>query len=73
MMMKAGMRMRSGISRLSSEMTRLEHISTNVVARPMPRPLTAAVVMASVGHMPSTRRKVGFSVTRPFVTIRFMS
>ncbi len=42
-------------------MTALEPISTAVVARPMPMPFMATVVMARVGHMPSTRRNVGFS------------
>ena len=35
----------------------------------MPMPLLAAVVMASVGHMPSTMRNVGFSSMMPFMKI----
>jgi len=31
----------------------------------MPRPLTASVVTASVGQVPSTRRSDGFSFKRP--------
>lgn len=49
----------------SAEMAMLEHTSTNVAARPMPRPLTASVVTASVGQVPSTRRSDGFSFKRP--------
>ena len=49
----------------SKEMNRFEHTSTKVVARPIETPFIAAVVTPSVGHMPSIRVKVGFSVIRP--------
>ena len=49
------------------EITMLENTNTNVVASPMPTPEDAAVEMASVGHMPSSRRNVGFSFKRPLV------
>ena len=65
--MNPGIRTRSGMMWRSMEITMLENTSTNVVARPMPTPEDAAVEMASVGHMPSTRRNVGFSFKRPLV------
>ena len=65
--MKAGMRTLSGIRDLSKEMTMLDIVRTNAVARPMHMPLTAEVVVARVGHMPKTRTQVGFSFMRPFI------
>ena len=64
--MNAGMRTWSGMNLRSIEIAALEPISTNVAAAPMPRPFSAQVVTASVGHVPSTSRKVGFSVITPF-------
>ena len=63
--MKAGMRTLSGMKFLMSEMTMFDKISTAIVATPMPNPLAALVVVPSVGHMPSTSTKVGFSLTIP--------
>ena len=51
---KAGIRILSGITFRSREITRFEPIRTAVTDRPMPRPLIADVVTASVGHMPNT-------------------
>ena len=48
------MRTLSGIRDLSKEITMLDIVRTNAVARPMHMPLTAEVVVASVGHIPST-------------------
>ena len=45
----------------------MERISTNVVARPIPKPLMADVVVPKVGHIPRTRTKVGFSLIIPLV------
>ena len=39
--------------------------STNVVAAPIASALTAVLVTASIGHMPSTCTKTGFSFQRP--------
>ena len=64
-----GMRTLSGVRFLTSDMTTLEHINTNIVANPIDIPLTADVVVASVGHIPSRRTNVGFSCTMPFITI----
>ena len=64
--MKAGMRIRSEMIFRSREISKLEQISTAVVARPMPMPFMAAVVTPRVGHIPSISTKVGFSVIRPF-------
>ena len=67
--MKTGMRTLSGVMLLMHEMTMLEQMSTNMVAKPMERPLMADVVVASVGHMPSSNTKIGFSLTSPLVRI----
>ena len=48
------------------EITIFEQMSTNMVANPMDIPLVADVVVAKVGHIPSTRAKVGFSLRIPF-------
>jgi hypothetical protein len=47
----------------------LEHRSTNVVAKPIDIPLIAEVVVASVGHIPNTKAKVGFSLNMPFSNV----
>ena len=67
--MYAGRRTLSGMILRRAEMAMFEQIRTNVAATPMPRPLTARVVTARVGQVPSTRRREGFSFRRPFVTI----
>ena len=43
----------------SREIKRFENASTAVVASPIPRALVTDVVVASVGHMPSTNTNVG--------------
>ena len=63
--MNAGILTESGMIFLSMEISILDITSTAVVESPMPIPLTAEVVTASVGHMPSIRTNVGFSLTRP--------
>ena len=63
--MKQGMRTLSGIKFLSSEITKLEPISTKDAAAPMPTAFMTLVVVAMVGQVPRTRRKVGFSVIMP--------
>ena len=67
--MKTGMRTLSGVRLLSSEMTTLVQMSTTIVASPIDSPLMADVVVARVGHMPSIRTNVGFSLTMPFLMI----
>ena len=63
--MKLGIRTASGTRLLIMEMTVLEQMRTNIVASPMAIPLAAELVVASVGHIPSRRTKVGFSVVMP--------
>ena len=65
----AGIRTESGMILRSMEIRRLDITSTAVVDRPIPIPLTADVVTASVGHIPSIRTKIGFSVIRPFFNL----
>jgi hypothetical protein len=61
------MRTLSGISPAISDMATLDSISTNVVASPIPIPLMAEVVVASVGHIPKTSTKMGFSLMTPLL------
>ena len=66
---KAGMRTLSGMKFFNSEMSTLLRIKTKVVAAPMPMPLTrGGSHPPGWGHMPSTKRKVGFSSSRPFLS-----
>ena len=50
----------------------LAHTRTAMVESPIPRPFTAAVVTASVGHIPRNNTKVGFSFRIPFKNIFFI-
>ena len=61
----AGIRTRSGIIFRNAEINKLEKTRTAVVDSPMPTPLMAVVVTARVGHIPSIRTKVGFSLIIP--------
>ena len=61
----AGILTRSGMIFRRAEIIRLENTKTAVVDSPMPTPLTAVVVTAKVGHIPSISTKVGFSLTMP--------
>jgi hypothetical protein len=62
---KAGIRILSGITFFNMAMATLEPINTIVVDKPIPTPLMADVVTAKVGHMPNTKRKIGFSGMMP--------
>ena len=63
--MYEGIRILSGMIFLSNEITKLEAIKTAVVVKPIPRPLIEEVVTAKVGHIPSIKIKVGFSLMIP--------
>ena len=52
-----------------AEIKRVDIIRTHIVELPIPTPLMALVVTASVGHIPSIRTSVGFSLMTP-LTIR---
>ncbi len=65
---KAGILTLSGIIFLKREINMLLSASTTMVVSPIPRPFTAEVVTASVGHMPSISTNVGFSLTSPFIS-----
>jgi hypothetical protein len=41
--------------------------STNVVAKPIPKPFMAEPVVPSVGHMPNSRTNTGFSLINPLL------
>ena len=61
----AGILTLEGITLRKREIKRLLRASTTMVVSPIPSPLMAEVVTASVGHMPSISTKVGFSFTTP--------
>ena len=61
----AGIRTLSGMIFLSKEIITLLSARTTIVVSPIPRPFIAEVVTARVGHIPSIRTKVGFSLIRP--------
>src|SRR3990170_735052 len=63
--MKAGILIISGIIFRNKEIMMFEETRTKAVAIPIPTPLTAEVVTASVGHIPKTRRKSGISSHKP--------
>lgn len=61
----AGIRTLSGIKFLRREIIKLDAARITVVVSPIPIPLVADVVIASVGHIPSISTKVGFSLMIP--------
>ena len=67
--MNTGMRTLSGVMLLRHDITKFVQISTAIVANPIAMPFIADVVVASVGHIPSIRTNVGFSLTMPFLMI----
>ena len=69
MTMNAGIRTLSGMIFFINDITILEHINTNIVARPIPIPFSAEVVVPNVGHIPNKRTKVGFSLVIPLSII----
>jgi hypothetical protein len=67
--MNTGMRTLSGVTLFKQEITKFVQMSTAMVASPIDIPFMAEVVVASVGHIPSIRTNVGFSLTIPFLII----
>ncbi len=58
----------AGLENLPREETiTFDPVRTKMTARPIQKPFSAAVVMARVGHRPSTSRNVGFSRTNPLL------
>ena len=53
----------------SKDTSAFEHTRTKVAASPIPKPLNALVVTASVGQVPRTSLNTGFDVIMPFVKI----
>ena len=66
--MYAGIRTFDGITFLNAEIAILEHIRTIDAEMPMPIALETEVVVASVGQVPRTKRKTGFSTIMPLVS-----
>ena len=52
--MNAGILILSGITFLSNEITKFEHVKTTAVESPIPIPFIAELVTARVGHIPIT-------------------
>ena len=50
-------------------MTKLLPVRTKVVASPIPAPLVAEVVSASVGQVPNSRTSTGFSFQIPLQNV----
>jgi hypothetical protein len=67
--MNTGMRTLSGVMLFKHDITKLVQMSTAIVAKPIDIPFMAEVVVANVGHIPSIRTNVGFSLTMPFLMI----
>ena len=67
--MKAGILTLSGTRFFNNEIAILLNIKTNIVHNPIPIPFIAEVVVPSVGHIPNSKQKVGFSFIMPFITI----
>ena len=67
--MNAGIRTLSGITFLNIDINQFDIIRTTRVESPIPNPLTADVVTARVGHIPSISTKVGFSFTIPLYNL----
>ncbi|MPM66393.1 hypothetical protein SDC9_113300 [bioreactor metagenome] len=65
--MKEGILTLLGITDETDEITTLDIIRTKVVASPIPKPFIADVVVPSVGHIPSKRTNMGFSLIIPLV------
>ena len=66
---KQGIRTLSGMTLRSKDTSAFEHTRTKVAASPIPKPLNALVVTASVGQVPRTSLNTGFDVIMPFVKI----
>ena len=65
--MKVAMRTCFGTSLRSREIRPSEQAITKVVARPIAMALRTLLVMASVGHIPSTMTNTGFCFQSPLV------
>ena len=63
----------SGIIFLKSETSMFDIIKTTVAESPIPKPFLRVVVTASVGHIPRSCTKVGFSNKSPFFSIEFFT
>ena len=61
-----------GMIFLREETSKLEKTKTKVAARPIPRPLYAEVVTASVGHSPIARTRIKLFLIIPSMKVRFI-
>ena len=66
--MYAGILAFSGMILRIAEMAIFEQIRTIVAAIPIPIPFTTEVEVASVGQVPRTSLRTGFSLRKPFVS-----
>ena len=67
------MRTISGIKFFNNDIAALEQIKTNIVANPILIPFIAELVVASVGHIPKSNTRMGFSRIIPLKsTFKFL-
>ena len=65
--MKHGIRIFLGTIFRSREIATLDMTSTKVVASPIPKPFSALLVTARVGHVPKIRTRTGLDLHNPSV------
>ena len=70
--MNIGILKLAGMIFLNEEINKLERIKTKVAARPIPSPLYAEVVTASVGQSPIARTRIKLFLTMPSIRVRFI-
>ena len=70
--MNIGILKLAGMIFLNEEINKFESIKTKVAARPIPRPLYAEVVTASVGQSPIARTRIKLFLTMPSIRVRFI-
>ena len=72
-MMNIGILKLAGIIFLKEEINKLDRTKTKVAAIPMPMPLYAEVVTASVGHRPIAKTRIKLFLTMPSIRVRFIA
>jgi hypothetical protein len=71
--MNIGILKLAGIIFLKEEINKLDRTKTKVAAIPMPMPLYAEVVTASVGHRPIAKTRIKLFLTMPSIRVRFIA
>ena len=71
--MNIGILKLAGMIFLKDDINKLESTKTKVAAIPIPMPLYADVVTASVGQRPIARTRIKLFLTIPSIRVRFIS